>query len=123
MICKHSSVLGDCIPYDHVLLISDIEYTTTTRPVIRINFTTIPPHLSTLQGNLTTSGIGISTEAPHILDPTHPDLRLLILMPLIFFIITSMIRHLRTLSPFTTIAGCALLMGATAAITFLCKGI
>ena len=91
--------------------------TIATSPLPTTENTTMIPLMTT--HDLTTTS---TTEAPHILEPTHPDLRLLLLTPLVFFILTSMIRRLRILSPFTTIAGCALLMGAIAVAVFLSRG-
>ncbi len=53
---------------------------------------------------------------------TAPDMRLLCIIPLLFFIITSLVRKLRYLSPFTVIATFALFVGAIAVFFSLLDG-
>ena len=51
-----------------------------------------------------------------------PKMQLLFFIPLPFFILTSMIRSLRVLSPFTILATVALFAGAIAVLSFICSG-
>ncbi len=51
-----------------------------------------------------------------------PKMQLLFFIPLPFFILTSMIRSLRVLSPFTVLATAALFTGAIAVLSFICSG-
>jgi len=77
--------------------------------------------------NATTASIGnITTVSPapkrfiHI--STAPDLRLLVLVPLPFFLLTSFIRRLRVISPMTVVASFALFVGALSVLGFLISG-
>ena len=85
--------------------------TTTTTTTVKPNSTVSPTTASTVP------------PTPHLfLKSIAPDMKLLFLIPLPFFLCTSLIRELRYLSPLTVIATFALFVGAFSVLGFELTG-
>lgn len=72
--------------------------------------------------NSLTGQIGNSTDCKDEEVSTAPDLRIIVLFPLPFFIFTSLIRNVRYLAPLSSIATFALAIGAFSVLGFLIHG-
>ena len=95
--------------------------TTTVDP----NATTIDPNTTTINPNITTTRPPLPTEAPYPQIPTTttaPDLKYVVMFPLAFFIVTSLIRKMRLIAPFSAIATIALGVGALSVFGKICAG-
>lgn len=69
-----------------------------------------------------TEQLGNSTDCKDDKVSTAPDLRIIVLFPLPFFIFTSLIRNVRYLAPLSSIATFALAVGAFSVLGFLIDG-
>lgn len=86
---------------------------------------TVPCNSSSQQSGI----ISYDEEAKNLTSPceqkeisTAPDLRIIVLFPLPFFILTSLIRNVRYLAPLSSIATVALAVGAFSVLGFLIHG-
>ncbi|ELT96757.1 hypothetical protein CAPTEDRAFT_221004 [Capitella teleta] len=91
----------------------NISNMTTVGPVVNIT-TTTPTRIPNVTASVPPSSFTWIS--------TAPSLRLIMLFPLPFFILTSLVRRLRILSPFSSLAALALTIGAASVLTYIVVG-
>lgn len=86
------------------------------------NFDITSLHTTTQPSNITNATTTIMPTPVIYMISTAMDLKLLMLFPLGFFLLTSLIRKLRRIAPFSVIASVALAIGAVSVFTYMCIG-
>ena len=89
--------------------------TATSKPE---NYTSVEPGSTPKSENMTTP---IPTPSD-VMISTAPSLKLLVMIPLPLFLITALVRNIRLLSPFSTIATLSLFVGAIAVLVYMLIG-
>ena len=109
------SVLKESTEFEKIQMDANSNIIATTATPLKPN-TTVKP-------NTTTTAAPTVPPTPHLfLKSIAPDMKLLFLIPLPFFLCTSLVRELRHLSPLTVVATFALFVGAFSVLGFELTG-